>query len=408
MGAPLMSNVLIVPERNEGTSPLLVVEEGLKSERIDAACVVDGWSTDDTVELLGEALPGLAEKYGKDVTLLRSKLRNTGKGGAMVAGLEFALGEGHARIVFADADISSVTPGWFDHLVDGIDLHEADMTRGYFDRSRSDAQITRHITVPAINMFFPEGHGIHQPLGGELCMKDSLARFLLEYELAPPHTWGIDTFITIASLMGGFRIVELYLVQKLHSAKRLDDLEDMLKECFDEVARLVHAHERHRHIPRVKHPRVITRPRSESTIERVGTDVRQLTYEDPEADVEALFRYVGERRPNLGILADLGVSQEDVALLSRLLRDPGAFYAESHFLDAETWIRMLNAVLRGYISSRFPPHYRDAIFTLWRLRALTFLLHEADGFEEAEESTKRQAELAFALCEAAMGSPASD
>ena len=32
------------------------------------------------------------------------------------------------------------------------------MTRGYFDRSPFDAQITRHVTRPLINLLFPEGY----------------------------------------------------------------------------------------------------------------------------------------------------------------------------------------------------------------------------------------------------------
>ncbi|MFQ5838421.1 MAG: glycosyltransferase, partial [Thermoplasmata archaeon] len=234
-----MTNVLIVPEKNEGSSPLRVVEEGLKSGSIDEVYVIDGWSTDNTVSLLNEALPRLARDYGKGVELHRSKLRNTGKGGAMVTGMEIALSAGHSRIAFADSDISSITSRWFDYLVSGIDQYDADMTRGYFDRSSFDAQITRHITVPAINMFFPEGRGINQPLGGELCMRDSFVRYLLNHPLAPPHTWGIDTFITVTALVGGFKIVELYLSQKLHKGKKLSELEDMLQECFDEMARLI-------------------------------------------------------------------------------------------------------------------------------------------------------------------------
>ena len=78
-----MSNVLIVPEKNERQRPLRVIEEGLKAASVDEVLVVDGWSTDDTVPLLSERLPGLERKHGKVVKLIHSDLRNTGKGGAM-------------------------------------------------------------------------------------------------------------------------------------------------------------------------------------------------------------------------------------------------------------------------------------------------------------------------------------
>ncbi len=392
-----MTSVLIIPEKNEGTSPLKVVEEGLKSRSIDAVYVIDGWSTDDTMELLSDALPRLSNQYGKSIELLRSKLRNTGKGGAMVTGLENALSDGHSRISFVDADISSVTSSWFDYLVEGIDRYDADMARGYFDRSPFDAQITRHIVLPAINMFFPEGRGISQPLGGELCMKDSLARYFLEYPLAPPHTWGIDTFLTVTSLVGGYSVVELYLTQKLHKGKTLDDLEGMLAECFDEVAKLIHFHGRDRSVPASLRPGVVTVPRSESSIERVGEDVRTLAYADANAELQSFFEYVEERHVDVGLLSELGILEEDVALVSRLLRGPSDLREESHLLSAGKWVQMLHSLLLGYIRRGFSARYGGILYTIWRLRALAFYLNEAGDFEGAEESTRKQAEYAARL-----------
>ncbi len=389
-----MSNVLIIPEKNEGVSPLKVVEEGLRSKSIDQVYVVDGWSTDNTVDLLSEALPVLARKYRKDVELLHSRLRNTGKGGAMITGMETALEGGHSRIVFIDADISSMTSGWFDYLVQGMDQHRADMARGYFDRSPFDAQITRHITVPAINMFFPEGRGISQPLGGELCLRPSLATYLLEYSMAPPHTWGIDTFITITSLVGGFRVVELYLAQKLHKGKRLRDLEDMLIECFDEMAKLIQFHGRDKVVPVPSERRVITVSKSESDIERVGEDVRTLSYTDLDSEVEAFFASVEERELDLELLGELGCSEDDEGMVSKLLGDPATFLRESAVLNGGRWVQILDTLLRGYVEAQFSSRYRDILATMWRLRALAFCVNEANSFDVAEENTRKQADLA--------------
>lgn len=395
-----MSNVLIVPEKNEGMSPLKVVEEGLKSKSIDQVYIIDGWSTDNTVDLLNDALPVLARRYRKEVELSRSRLRNTGKGGAMVTGMEIALEEGHSRIVFVDADVSSVTSGWFDYLVHGMDQYNADMTRGYFDRSPFDAQITRHITIPAINMFFPEGRGISQPLGGELCLEDSLARYLLEYPMAPPHTWGIDTFMTVTSLVGGFKVVELYLSQKLHKGKKLRDLEDMLLECFDEIAKLMHFHGRDRKVPVSLETRVVTVPKSDSEIERVGVDVRTLPYTDLNSEVEAFFESVKERELDLKLLGELGIAEDDEAMVSKLLRNPTTFLKESGLLDGRRWVQFLDTLFRGYVKTQFSSRYRDILVTIWRLRALAFCVNEADSFDAAEENSRKQADYAFELYQA--------
>ncbi|NIV37723.1 MAG: glycosyltransferase, partial [Anaerolineae bacterium] len=55
---------------------------------------------------------------------------NTGKGGAMVTGIKRALADGHDRIIFLDADITSMTSKWCDVLVEGIDHYGVAMTRG--------------------------------------------------------------------------------------------------------------------------------------------------------------------------------------------------------------------------------------------------------------------------------------
>jgi len=390
-----MSNVLIVPEKNEKLNPLRVVEEALKSKSINEVYIIDGWSTDNTFNLLKNKLPKLARKYGKTVELYRSKLRGAGKGMAMVTGMEIAVKEGCSNILFVDADIVSVTSKWFDLMVNGMKKYNADMVRGYFDRSPFDAQITRHVTIPSINMFFPEGRDIRQPLGGELCMNNRFVQCLLNYSIAPPSTWGIDTFMTITALVEGFNIVEVYLSQKLHRGKTLCELEDMFLECFDEVAKLIHFHKRDRKVPISPKLRVKTVPKSESDVERIGGDVRRLTYMDIDSELDSLFKSIKERKVDFGLLSELGVQKEDCAMILRLSRSPAIFRKACKLLGAEKWIQLLNTLLRGYISRQFSNRYRDLLFAIWRLRALAFCLNEAASFEEAEKNTRIQAKYAF-------------
>ena len=390
-----MSNVVIVPEKNEGYSPLRVIEEALKSESVDEVCIVDGWSTDGTFELLENKVPELIRKYGKSVNLYRSKLRGAGKGMAMITGMEIAVEKGHSKIAFVDADIASITSKWFDLMINGMEKYNADMIRGYFDRSPFNAQITRHITVPSINMFFPEGRGVNQPLGGELCMSRSFVQRLLSYPLAPPSTWGIDTFITVTALVERFNIVEVYLSQKLHKGKTLSQLQRMFIECFDEMANLIHFHERDKRIPVFSGSVVKTVPPSESQIERIGEDVRRLTYMNLDLEINSLFQSVKAFKINLGLLRELDLSNEDCKMISRLLSSPDTFKNESKHLNAEKWIQILHRLLLGYIKCQFSTKYHNLLFTVWRLRALAFCLNEASSFEEAERNTKLQAEYAY-------------
>lgn len=398
-----MSNVLIVPEKNEGLRPLLVIEEGLKAASVDEVLVVDGWSTDDTVALLSERLPSLEEKYGKRVKLIRDELRNAGKGAGMVTGIKRALADGHGRIIFLDADITSMTSKWCEALVEGIDKYNVAMTRGYFDRSSFDAQITRHITRTLISMFFPEGREINQPLGGEFCMTADLARYLLDCGIAPPCTWGIDTFFTISTLMGGYRIAELYLTQKTHNKKSMDQLKTMFIECFEEAVQQVHFHGRDQAVPTDTESLVRVLPTTATEIERVGEDVRTQVYVDLDAQIETFLALVEQLEDTTELLGELGISAEDVTLLQGLLTAEvdastglsTSFKKRSVELGIEEWIRILDSLARGYIAQRFSSRYHDLLFAIWKLRTLTYCLNEAHSFEEAEENTRKQAAYAF-------------
>lgn len=405
----MTSNVLIVPERNEGQRPLLVIEEGLKAATVDEVLVVDGWSTDDTVVLLSERLPSLEEKYHKRVRLIHSELRNTGKGGAMVTGIKQALTDGHARIIFLDADITSMTSKWCDVLVEGIDRHNVAMTRGYFDRSPFDAQITRHVTRPLINLFFPEGREINQPLGGELCLTAELARNLLDCGIAPPHTWGIDTFLIINTLVRGYRLAELYLTQKTHKKKSMDKLRGMFIECFDEAVKQVHFHGRDRAVPANKESLVRVIAPTSTEIERVGEDVRTLIYVDLDEQVASFFAFVGQLRDTAELMDELAIPVEDAGLVLELFRASVDLKEQMKRLGIETWVRILDSLARGYIAQHFNDCYHDLLFAIWKLRTLSFCLNEAHNFEEAERKTKKQAAYAFQYGQrlAAQASPAA-
>jgi len=403
-----MSNVLVVPERNEGRRPLRVIEEGLKAASVDQVLVVDGWSTDDTVELLGERLPGLAEQYGKRVDLIRSRLRNTGKGGAMVTGIEHSLAAGHDRILFLDADITSMTSAWCDVLVEGIDEYGVAMTRGYFDRSPFDAQITRHVTRPLIGLFFPEGQGINQPLGGELCLAAELAHALLDCGIARPHTWGIDTFFIVNTLVGGYRVAELYLTQKTHNKKSMDELKTMFLECFDEMVKQVHFHKRDQVVPPDAASLVRVLPPTATEIERVGEDVRTQVYVDLDEQIGSFLAFAGGLENSAELLDELGLSAPDADLLLELFHAQADFKGRSKALGIHAWVHILDSLARGYIARRFSSRYHDLLFAIWKLRTLTFCLNEARSFEEAEESTRKQAAYAAEYRQGLVGQASSD
>jgi hypothetical protein len=398
-----MSNVLIVPERNEKLKPLNVVERGLKSKSVDEVYIVDGWSTDGTVPLLKRQIPKLQKKYKKKIKIFYSELRNTGKGGAMITGMKRVLHNNHSKILFLDPDITSSTPEWCDELVDGIDKYNIDMCRGHFDRAPFDAQITRHVTRPLINMFFPKGKGIKQPLGGELCLTRELTKHLVNHIIAPPHTWGIDTFFTIITMRGNYKIGEQYLAQKAYNKKSLAELRPIAIECFDEAAKLIYYKKRYLKIPKFKESlvRQLSYPQK---IKKAGDDIKKVRYVNLDYEIEMFLGYVKTLIANgqitLTRINNIPLSKfEDRTLILDLLRTKSTddFKEKSKFLTRNEWVRVLNTLVRKFIHFNFKKNYYELYYLLWMLRSLSFCLNEAKTFKEAEENTQKQAELAFAF-----------
>ncbi|MBW2976951.1 glycosyltransferase family 2 protein [Candidatus Woesearchaeota archaeon] len=398
-----MTNVLIVPERNEKLKPLNVVERGLKSGNVDEIYIVDGWSTDGTAPLLKRKIPRLQKKYNKKIKIFYSELRDTGKGGAIVTGMKRALKDNHSKILFLGSDITSTTPEWCDVLAEGIDKNRVDMCRGYFDMAPFDAQIERHTVRPLINMFFPEGKGINQPLGGELCMTKELAEYILKNIIAPPHTWGIDVFLTVITLKGKFKVAEQYLAQKGCNKKSSVWMRPISIECFDEMSKLIYYKRRYLKIPKFKKSFVKQLPHSPK-IKRIGPDIRKVAYNNPDYEIEMLLGYVKNLIANGQItptrINNVSLSKfEDSTLILDLLRAKSTeeFKEKSRFLTRKEWIRIINTLVRKFIHFNFAKMYYELYYLLWELRSLSFCLNEARTFNEAEENTRKQDELAFAF-----------
>lgn len=389
-----MSTALIIPEKNEGDRPLFVAQQGLQARGVDAIYFVDGWSTDDTYDRLQQALPALRQRFpGKSIELQRSELRETGKGGAMITGLKCALAAGFEQVVFLDGDIASVTARWCELLLRGLNEHKAAMARGYFDRSPLDAQITRHITRPLIAIYFPEGRAIHQPLGGEIALTADLGRFLLQQPLAPPHHWGIDTFLTVSTVVGGFPLVEVYLTQKTHKKKSLTELRSMLVECFDELCKQIAFHKRHQGVPATGEVPVTVLSKEDAP-ERIGEDVRTQQYANLDEQIDRFFIFVRGLRRAQERLDELGLTAEQKDVLLSMF-DRKRFPTQSAQLNARSWVPLLDKMARGYIARGFTPIYHDVIFAAWQLRALSFALHETQTFEQAEQQTEEQSQYAY-------------
>ena len=154
--------IVIFPAKNEeGTIESSIATAKQSYYRPDIM-LVDGYSTDKTALL--------AERAGAIVIQQLTKTFPA-KGLTMKAGLREAFERSADIIVFLDADISNLTPGWVDKLVKALIEDNCDMSRGFYTRHARDAAVTKLIARPMLHTFFPEIAHIEEPLSGEVCAR---------------------------------------------------------------------------------------------------------------------------------------------------------------------------------------------------------------------------------------------
>lgn len=139
-----------------------------------------------------------------------------GKGNNLQNLFHFVLESGARIALVLDADLKSVSPEWVQWL--GMPMEQ-----GYqyvcpiYTRNHFDGAITNHICYPLV--FALLGADIRQPMGGDFAFSREMCAFWLDrpWEESTRHH-GIDIFLTIRAISGGFRIAQAAIGSKVHRA----------------------------------------------------------------------------------------------------------------------------------------------------------------------------------------------
>jgi len=117
-------------------------------------------------------------------------------------------------LVCVDADLTSITPEWVKYFVDPI-REGFDFVNPIYSRHKYDGTITNNICYPLIYGLFCRN--IRQPIGGDFAMSGEFAEHLV---MQPWHRtteeYGVDIFMTMNAITGGFKICETGLGAKRH------------------------------------------------------------------------------------------------------------------------------------------------------------------------------------------------
>ena len=364
-------NCLIIISKNEGLNPISIAEQALESNIIDKVIISDG-SNEETFNRLKKRETKKIEVISEKKFV---KTNEIGKGIGMINGGLAAIKQNFANIGYIDGDIYNPNMSkWFEFLFEPLERN-VDVVKAAFSRNPTDGQITRHITKPLIAMFFPNAWEIDQPLGGEISLKKEVLKDIFTKGISPPYGWGIDTFITVKSLIYGYSLGEVYLGQKMHGKKTLSNLQKMFNECFLEAVRLI---QYFYGLPVRKKIKPITVISSPFKRNRAFDE----TYMDIKKEVERSLE-------SFKLIKKMHLPHDEIFLDIKEANDFESFYKKSQGINVNVWVELLYWFVKKYSSD-----YLNQYYLRWKIRALGFCLHEINTVEQAENRTIFQAKAA--------------
>lgn len=121
---------------------------------------------------------------------------------------------GAKKIICVDADLESITPEWIKHFTDPLEKGY-DYVTPVYARHKYDGTITNNICYPLVYGLL--NMNIRQPIGGDFALSQDLADYLI---LQPWHRtteqYGIDIFLSMNAILGGFKVAQTGLGAKIH------------------------------------------------------------------------------------------------------------------------------------------------------------------------------------------------
>ena len=210
-------NVVVgIPSYNESdTIPYVAktVGEGLEEYFPGKKCIivnVDNNSPDNTKDAFLGTKTRIEKRYISTAHGVR------GKGNNMLNLFNFAKDAGAEVTIVVDADLKSITKEWIEYLGRPI-VEGHDYVIPLYSRHQFDGTITNHICYPA--MFGMLSMDIRQPIGGEFAFSPKLIKYLLKQSWTEStRQYGIDIFMSLSAVLGGFKICQSGLGTKIHKA----------------------------------------------------------------------------------------------------------------------------------------------------------------------------------------------
>lgn len=168
----------------------------------------DSVSTDDTTNVFLNT-PTKSKK-------ISIQNKSKGKGRNIHAILRYVADHRDAAgCVLIDGDITSFDESWF--AKQAAMLHEGhDYVVPTYARNYQEGNTTNHFAYPLLGMHF-NGIAPRQPIAGDFGLSAHFVKYMMQQRWhSYTNGYGIDIFLTLHALCGGFRVTEISLGKKLH------------------------------------------------------------------------------------------------------------------------------------------------------------------------------------------------
>lgn len=206
---------VVIPALNEEATVGFVARQCLKS-CADEVIVIDSQSRDRTAAVAREA--GARVVDWRDVDKQKPW---PGKGEALWRGVKAARGD---TVVFIDADVTSLEPGWVDALAAPLADPGVHLVKPSYTRAGAGGRVTELTAKPLLRVLFPELGHIEQPLAGEYAIRRATA---LRLPFVAGYGVEAGLLIDVSRAHGPASITQIALGPREHRNRPLAELGPM-------------------------------------------------------------------------------------------------------------------------------------------------------------------------------------
>ena len=347
-----------------------IVAEGLSHfypEKRALIIIADGGSTDDTREVANSV-----ENHHFNIDVLVTIYRGIpGKGSAFRAIFEAAKYLQASAVALFDSDLKSIQPGWVRNILDPV-LNGYDFVAPDYSRYKFDGTITNTIAYNLTRALY--GVNIRQPIGGDFGMSRVMVNHCLNEDVWDTDIakFGVDIWLTITAITGGFRVCQAKLGAKIHGEKDpAADLGPMFREVVGTIFSLLGSNQTY----------------LEKVRETVNTPVFGEAFgEEPQAfevDFAPLVEYFRIGYKNFGSVWANIIEEEDYNTVKKLAKTRSM----KHFnMPTETWVRIVYRYAdHFYRAERQRFKILDTLIPLYNAKVASLVLSLQDKDHDAAE-----------------------